>query len=101
MILSGPQHAHACSFNNSKSNSNNSSKIGRPELAQSNTYLQLTLDRHMQGTMKNLIFVARYVRCAITKESCAGAANLGLVYIRATSQCIAGVLGVEADLERW
>ena len=55
---------------NSKSSSSNNNKVGRPKLAQSNTYLQLTQDRRMQSTMKNLTFVARYVRCAITKKAC-------------------------------
>ena len=45
---------------NSRSNSN-SSKVGRPELAQPNTNLRLTQDGRMQGTMKNLTFVARDV----------------------------------------
>ena len=51
--------------------------------------------------MNNLTFVAGYVRCAITRKACVtGSTDLGLVYIRATSQCDAGVLGVEANLER-
>ena len=57
------------SSSNSK-NSSSSSKVGRPELAQSNTYIRLTQDRHMQCTMKNLAFRARYVRCAIIKTRC-------------------------------
>ena len=52
------------------SSSTNSSKVGYPKLVWSYTYLRLTQDRGMEGTMKNLTFVARYVRCAITKESC-------------------------------
>ena len=82
---------------NKRSNSNR--KVGRPELTQSFTYLRLTQDRHMQGTMKNLTLVARYARCAITKSMCLRSC-LGLVYIRATSQCIVGVRGVEADLQQ-
>ena len=57
------------SSNNSRSNSN-SNKVGRPELAQPNTNLRLTQDGCMQGTMKNLTFVARHVRCAITRKAC-------------------------------
>ena len=57
------------SSNNNRSNSS-SSKVGRLELAQSNTDLRLTQDRRMQGTMKNLTFVAGYVRCAITRKAC-------------------------------
>ena len=57
------------SSNNSRSNSS-SSKVGRPELAQSNTNLRLTQDRHMQGTSKNLTFVVGYVRCPITRKAC-------------------------------
>ena len=49
------------------SSSSNNSKVGCPELAQPNTDLRLTQDGHMQGTMKNLTFVARGVRCAITR----------------------------------
>ena len=52
--------------NNSRSNTN---KVGRPELAQPNTNLRLTQDGRMQGTMKNLTFVARHVRCAITRKA--------------------------------
>ena len=54
---------------NSRSNSS-SSKVGRPELAQPNTNIRLTQDGRMQGTMKNLTFVARHVRCAITRKAC-------------------------------
>ena len=53
------------SSNNSRSNgrsNSNSSKVGRPELAQRNTNLRLTQDGRMQGTMKNLTFVAHHVR---------------------------------------
>ena len=51
--------------------------------------------------MKNLTFVACYVRCAITRKACViGSADLGSVYIRAISQCSAGVLGVVVDLEQ-
>ena len=57
------------SNNNSRSN-NSSSKGGRRELAQSNTKLRWTYFTRMQGTMKNLIFVAGYVRCAITRKAC-------------------------------
>ena len=57
------------SSNNSRSNSN-SSKVGRLELAQPNTNLRLTQDGRMQGTMKNLTFVARNVRRAITRKAC-------------------------------
>ena len=60
------------SNNNSRSNSRSnskSSKVGRPELAQPNTNLRLTQDGRMQGTMKNLTFVARHVRCAITRKA--------------------------------
>ena len=55
--------------NNSKSNSN-SCKVGRPKLAQRNTNLRLTQDGRIQGTMKNLAFKARHVRCAITSKAC-------------------------------
>ena len=59
------------STNNSRSNSNsNSSKVGRPELVQPNTNLRLTQDGRMQGTMKNLTFAARNMRCAITRKVC-------------------------------
>ena len=57
------------SSNNIRSNSN-SSKVGRPKLAQPNTNLRVTQDGRMQGTMKNLTFVARNVRCAITRKAC-------------------------------
>ena len=57
------------SSNNSRSNSNNS-KVRRPELAQPYTHLRLTQDGRMQGTMKNLTFVARHVRCAMTRKAC-------------------------------
>ena len=60
---------NSSSSNKSISNSNNT-KVGRPELAQPNTNLRLTQDRCMQGTMKNLTFVARHVRCAITRKAC-------------------------------
>ena len=60
---------NSSSSNNSRSNSN-SSKVGCPELAQPNTNLRLTQDGRMQGTMKNLTFVARHVRCAITRKAC-------------------------------
>ena len=56
------------SSNCSKSN-NSSSNVGRPKLAQSYTNLGLTQDSGMEGTMKNLTFVARYGGCAITKKS--------------------------------
>ena len=48
-----------------------STKVGRPIMAQPNTYFRLTQDRHMQGTRKNLTFVVGCVRCAITKKACA------------------------------
>ena len=60
---------NSSSNNNSRSN-RNSSKVGRLELAQPNTNLRLTQDGRMQGTMKNLTFVARHVRCAITRKAC-------------------------------
>ena len=60
---------NSSSSNNSRSNYN-SSKACRPELAQPNTNLRLTQDGRMQGTMKNLTFVARHVRCAITRKAC-------------------------------
>ena len=57
------------SSNCSKSN-NSSSNVGRPELAQSYTNLGLTQDSGMEGTMKNLTFLARYGGCAIAKKAC-------------------------------
>ena len=42
--------------NNKSSISSNNGKVGITKLAQSNTYLRLTQDRRMQGTMTNLIF---------------------------------------------
>ena len=79
------------SNNKSKSSSNSGRKVECQELAQSCTYLQLTQDRGMEGTIMNLTFVARYVRCAITRKACVGGStNFGSVYIRATSQCIVG-----------
>ena len=52
--------------------------------------------------MKNLTFLARYLRCAITTKACvARSTDLGSVYIRATSQYIVGVPGVQPHLERW
>ena len=59
------------SSNCSKSN-NSSSNVGRPELAQSYTNLGLTQDTGMEGTMKNLTFLARYGGCAIAKKACVG-----------------------------
>ena len=57
------------SSNCSKSNnSSSSSNGGRPELAQSYTNLGLTQDSGMEGTMKNLTFLARYGGCAIAKK---------------------------------
>ena len=56
------------SSNCSKSN-NSSSNVGRPEMAQSYTNLGLTQDSGMEGTMKNLTFLARYGGCAIAKKS--------------------------------
>ena len=53
----------------------------------------------MEGTMKNLTFVAHYVRYTITGQVSAGSAHLGSVYTQATSQCIVGVLGGHAGLE--
>ena len=64
---------NSSSTNNSRSNSrsnSNSSKVGRLELAQPVTNLRLTQDGRMQGTMKNLTFVAHHVRCAITRKAC-------------------------------
>ena len=60
------------SSNCSKSNnsSSSSSNGGRPELAQSYTNLGLTQDSGMEGTMKNLTFLARYGGCAIAKKAC-------------------------------
>ena len=59
------------SSNCSKSNnSSSSSNGGRPELAQSYTNLRLTQDNGMEGTMKNLTFLARYGGCAIAKKAC-------------------------------
>ena len=54
--------------NNSTSNGSGS-KVGRPELGQSDIDLRLTQNTCMQGTMKNLSFVAGYVRCAITRKA--------------------------------
>ena len=51
-------------------NSSSSSNGGRPELAQSYTNLGLTQDSGMEGTMKNLTFLARYGGCAIAKKAC-------------------------------
>ena len=59
------------SSNCSKSNnSSSSSNGGRPDLAQSYTNLGLTQDSGMEGTMKNLTFLARYGGCAIAKKAC-------------------------------
>ena len=55
---------------NRRSDNKSGSKVGHPDLAQSNTNLQLTQDRQMQGTVKNLTFLAGYVRCAITRKAC-------------------------------
>ena len=89
------------SSNCSKSNnSSSSSNVGRPEFAQSYTNLGLTQDSGMEGTMKNLTFLARYGGCAIAKKNVSGgSADLGVGYNRDTSQCIAWVLGVGANLE--
>ena len=57
------------SSNCSKGNKS-SSNIGRRKLAQSYTNLGLTQDSGMEGTMKNLIFLARYGGCAIAKKAC-------------------------------
>ena len=104
------------SSNNSRSNSS-STKVGHPELAQSNTHLHLTQDRRMQGTMKNLAFMTGYVRCAISRKACVNGVHgfgfgvhpshlpmqcwspRGGGQLGATSQCSVGVLGVEANLE--
>ena len=59
------------SSNSSKSN-NSSSKVGHPELVQSNTYLRLTQDRRMQGTMKNLTSVVGYVHPSHLPMQCWG-----------------------------
>ena len=66
-------HPHTTTGVNSRSSNNNNrsnSKVGRPELAQPNTNLRLTQHGRMAGTMKNLTFVARHVRCAITRKAC-------------------------------
>ena len=88
------------SSNCSKSNnsSSGSSNGGRPELAQSYTNLGLTQDSGMEGTMKNLTFLARYGGCAIAKKACVrGVCSVrGVGY---TSQCIDRVRGVGANLE--
>ena len=99
-------HPHAAtgvnntSSNNCKSNSG-SSKVGRPELAQSNTHLRLTQDRRMQDTMKNLTFTAGFVRCAITRKACVnGVHRFGFSVHPSHLPMQSSVLGVEAGLER-
>ena len=57
-----------CSKSNNSSSS--SSNGGRRELGQSYTNLGLTQDSGMEGTMKNLTFLARYGGCAIAKKAC-------------------------------
>ena len=82
------------SCNNSKSSSSNSSKVDHPKLRQPNTYLQLTQDRCMQRTMKNLTFVVRYVRCAITKRACvSGVRKFGFGVLHVYSKGIIHVHG--------
>ena len=88
------------SFSNNNKSSCSNNKIGRRELAQSNTYLRLTQDRHMQSTMKNLTFVARHVRCTIKKEACvSGVRKFGFGVHTSHLPMNCRVLGVEADLE--
>ena len=51
-------------------------QVGRPKLARSYKYLRLTQDGGMESTMKNLAFVARYVRCTITRKACVSGVHI-------------------------
>ena len=78
---------NSSSSNNNRSNNrsnSNSRKVGRQELVQPNTNLRLTQDGRMQGTMKNLTFVARHVRCAITRKACVN--GVLWIWVRGTSE---------------